>query len=269
VLDLIKNRIEYENSLSIEEYFLLKKNRINWKALSSNEDVVELLKDRIEYEKNTPEYTRKYEENRIDWAALSLNRNANELLKARIEYEKGLSDEEYEKLEDNKLDWTYISGNQCAIELLKANPEKIVWENLSYNENAIDLLKANIDKVVWDDDYYYLFEDIFINNLSELVELFKEKIEYEKNISDEKYKKIDWKRLCYTQNAVEIFKAYPAKIVWKYLSKNKDPAVIELLRDRFEYEKQLKELNIEEYENLEDKYKIHKSFPNHFHFYQK
>ena len=28
VLDLIKNRIEYENSLSIEEYFILKKNRI-------------------------------------------------------------------------------------------------------------------------------------------------------------------------------------------------------------------------------------------------
>jgi hypothetical protein len=274
VLDLLRERAKYENRLSIEEYLLLQiQNRINWKALSANEDAIELLKDRIEYEKNTPEYVKICNENRVDWPALSLLRNANDILKDRIEYERCLCDEEEY---DNRIDWAYLSGNQyavelleanpekidwgtlsqnkCAIELLKANPEKIVWENLSYNEYAIDLLRDNIDKIVWYKDYYhYLFEELFYNNLSKFTELFIQKIEYEKNVTDEEYIKIDWEVLCYTQNVFDILTSYPENILWKYLSRNEDPAIIELLRQRFEYEKQLSR---EEYEKLDDIVKI-------------
>lgn len=275
ILKLVTDRIAFENSLSIEEYNSLKNNKINWRALSANERVFTLLKNRIKYENNTEDYMKKYGDNRIDWISLSLNRNATELLKERIEYEKGLSKEDYEKLDDNRIDWTYLSGNPSAIDLLRANPEKIdwgtlsqnkyaidllkenpekiVWESLSYNQNAIDMLKENVEKIVWDNDYYYLFEEIFINNLSELIELFKKKIEYEKNINDEKYKKIDWNRLSLTQNTYELLKTYPEKIVWKNLSKNKDPAIIELLKERFEYEKGLSN---EEYLKVEYKKKI-------------
>ena len=258
-MKLITDRIEYENSLSIDEYFNLRNNKINWRALSANEKIFKLLKNRVDYENNTEEYMKKYGENRIDWATLSLNRVASELLKDRIVYENGLSEKEYEKLDDNKIEWTYLSGNpyaiellnenldkidwntlsqnKCAITMLKANFEKIVWESISYNQNAIEILKENVEKIVWDNDYYCLFEEIFINNLSELTDLFKKKIEYEKNITDEKYKKIDWRRLSLTQNTYELLKTYPDKIIWKNLSKNKDPAMNKLLNDRFEYEK--------------------------------
>jgi hypothetical protein len=73
IIELLRERIEYENSLSEKEYYSLGINKIDWKYLSlnsKNKSVIELLK----------EYPEK-----IDWRNLSINDNAIELLSANPE----------------------------------------------------------------------------------------------------------------------------------------------------------------------------------------
>lgn len=138
---------------------------------------------------------------------VSNNRNNKilKLLRDRIEYENRPEDKEYTIINGkiNAIDWKFIcinSKNNNAIELLKENKDKINWNELSENEYAIELLR--------------------------------DRIECEKSLNKEEYKKI-------------------SKINWKKLSKNIN--AIELLRDRIEYEKKLSK---KEYEELEDNDKI-------------
>ena len=73
IIEFLRERIEYENSLSKEEYNSLGINIIDWKYLSlnsRNKSIINLLK----------EYPEK-----IDWRNLSMNENAIELLKANPE----------------------------------------------------------------------------------------------------------------------------------------------------------------------------------------
>ena len=127
------------------------------------------------------------------------------LLRDRIDYENRPEDKEFTIINGkiNAIDWKFIcinSKNNNTIELLKENKDKINWNELSENEYAIELLR--------------------------------DRIECEKSLNKEEYKKI-------------------SKINWKKLSKNIN--AIELLRDRIEYEKKLSK---KEYEELEDNDKI-------------
>ena len=70
-ISAIKERIEYENKLSQEEYKNLGDNKIDWSRLSKNPNAIKLLYNNY---------------NKIDWNALSSNKNAINLLKERIEY---------------------------------------------------------------------------------------------------------------------------------------------------------------------------------------
>lgn len=135
-IDLLKERVAYENRLGLEEYNKLS-NKVDWEYLSMNPNAIELLRANP---------------SKIDWRALSKNPKAIELLKERVEYENGLGLEEYNKLL-NRINWLSLSKNPNAIELLKANPSKIHQGSLSENSGAADLLadllEANPDNIHW------------------------------------------------------------------------------------------------------------------------
>ena len=118
-MKLLKERIEYEKSLSIKEYRALS-NKINWSYLSNNKNATKILEENID---------------KIVWSALSNNLVAIHLLEA------------YQK----KIDWVVLSGNPNAMNLLEANQDKINWSSLSRNPNAMNLLEANQDKINWDE----------------------------------------------------------------------------------------------------------------------
>ena len=142
-IDLLKIRIEYENSLSSEDYNNLR-NKINWEELSKNPNAIELLTNN---------------QDKINWRWLCINPNAIKLLKLRIEYENLL---DYDDCFISEICWKGLSENLNAIELLKIRIEyenlldyddyfehKIDWKRLSKNPNAINLLKENQDKIDW------------------------------------------------------------------------------------------------------------------------
>uniref|UniRef100_A0A6C0L8U0 Uncharacterized protein n=1 Tax=viral metagenome TaxID=1070528 RepID=A0A6C0L8U0_9ZZZZ len=118
-IKLLKERVEYENSLSIEEYRKLS-NKVNWLFLSNNPNVIKILEDNID---------------KIVWTALSNNQKAIKLLEAN----------------QDKIDWATLSGNPEAMSLLEANQDKIEWTTLSRNPKAMSLLEANQDKIVWEE----------------------------------------------------------------------------------------------------------------------
>lgn len=158
VLNLLNERIEYENRPSDKEYTIINgkinmidwrfmcinstnsnviellkahKDKIDWNELCGNEYAIDLLRERIECEKslNKDEYKKL---SKINWKKLSKNINAVELLRDRIEYEKKLTQKEYEDLGDNdKIDWYILSQNKNAIELLRENTDKIDWRFLT------------------------------------------------------------------------------------------------------------------------------------------
>lgn len=116
---LLKGRVEYENSLSIDTYNHLT-NKINWMYLSNNQNAIKIL------EAN---------QSKIVWSALSNNPKAIKIL------------------EDNqeKIVWEVLSSNPEAIKLLKANPQKIVWDRLARNTNAMSILEASQANINWDE----------------------------------------------------------------------------------------------------------------------
>jgi len=116
-MKLLKDRVEYESSLSIEEYRKLS-NKVNWLYLSNNPNAIKILKENID---------------KIVWTGLSNNLEAINLLKAN----------------PDKIVWEVLSGNPEAMSLLEANQDKINWEVLSRNPKAMSLLEANQDKIVW------------------------------------------------------------------------------------------------------------------------
>jgi hypothetical protein len=116
-IKLLKERVEYENSLSNEEYRKLS-NKVNWLFLSNNPNAIKILKENID---------------KIVWTALSNNLGAIHLLEEN----------------QDKIDWATLSGNPEAMNLLEANQDKIDWEVLIRNPNAMNLLEANQDKINW------------------------------------------------------------------------------------------------------------------------
>ena len=263
-ISVIKERIEYENRLSREEYEKLGDNKIDWFRLSANPNGILLLKERIEYENGlTEEEYENLGKNKIDWGELSANPNAIELLynnynkihwiqlsgnpngilllKERLEYENRLSKEEYENLGKNKICGVYLSDNENAIELLKAYPEKIDWEQLSNNENSIDLFK---ERVIYENELteeeYEKLGDNKINWLSMCecyynysCDIIRERFKYEISLNIEKQLSLDEERY----------------IRWDILSNTENMNVIELLEERLEYENRLTEEEYIDYYN--------------------
>ena len=108
-MELLKERVEYEDSLTIDEYENLN-DKIDWFSFACICDDINIL------EKH---------QDKLDSGAIGSNLNA-------IEYIKKYIDE---------TDWDALSSNPNAIELLKNHKNKINWSCLSQNPNAIDLLK--------------------------------------------------------------------------------------------------------------------------------
>ena len=86
--------------------------------------------------------------------------------------------------------------------------------------------------------------DIFIlsgNNAA--TQLLMEQADYEYTLSQEEYdkleeeKKISWMRLCVNEEAIDILKKYPSKILWAYLSSSKNQQAVDMIKERMEYEK--------------------------------
>ena len=114
---LLKERVEYESSLSKDTYNHLT-NKINWAYLSNNQNAIKIL------EAN---------QSKIVWGALSNNPKAINILGKN----------------QGKIDWEVLSGNPEAIRLLKDNPQRIVWDRLARNTNAMSILEANQANINW------------------------------------------------------------------------------------------------------------------------
>jgi len=153
---------------------------------------------------------------KLDWKKLSLNPNAIELLKAnltKIDWESLSSNPNSEAIEllkanPSKISWGILSANPAAIDLLKANNNEINWEMLSANpsDGAIELLKANRDYIYW--------ANLSSNTNSEAIELLKNKINEENEMSEDDYNDL----------------GYYNRINWANLSSNTNPEAIELLK---------------------------------------
>ena len=90
--------------------------KIHWFRLSRNPNpnAIELLRERIEYENSLTKEELDYlnYSEQINWSNLAANPNAIDLLKERIEYEKALADEELDESE-SKIDWYELSSNSA------------------------------------------------------------------------------------------------------------------------------------------------------------
>jgi hypothetical protein len=267
-IDLLEDRIEYENSLTDAQFHQLQK-KINWNDLSKNSNAINLLtenQDKINWKllclnPNAIELLKKNQD-RIKWYLLCKNQNAIDLLKKRIEYEKTLIDKELDESEI-KIDWEELSTNPNAIELLKKNQDKIVWEFLSTNPNAIDLLKERIEyeKALTDEELDESeskidWEELSTNpNAIKLLKKNQDKIVWEFlstnpnaiNLLKKNQDKINWDYLSLNPNAIELLKKNQDKIKWEYLSAN--PNAIDLLKNRIKYEKSLTGAQFNQLEN--------------------
>jgi hypothetical protein len=244
------------------------KKKLNWSYLSQNPSAIDLLKE------NT---------HKIDWSLLSGNPNPDviKLLEERIKYENNLDDNEYIELvtSGNNICWYSLSQNPNAIKLLKKNYNEIVWYklaknsnpnvikllqkqikvgftdndseesvwfSLSQNPNTMEILKDNPDKIIWC--------ELSKNSNPDAIELLKNRITYESNLSREEYydlegrNRINWKGLSANPNAIDLLKENPEQINFNYLSAN--PKAIDLLKEQIKYENTL---DVEEYKALENK----------------
>ena len=244
------------------------KKKLNWSYLSQNPSAIDLLKE------NT---------HKIDWSLLSGNPNPDviKLLEERIKYQNNLDDYRYRKLviSGNSINCYLLSQNPNAIRLLKkyyncivwyklaknSNPnvikllqkqikvgftdndsEESVWFSLSQNPNTMEILKDNPDKIIWC--------ELSKNSNPDAIELLKNRITYESNLSREEYydlegrNRINWKGLSANPNAIDLLKENPEQINFNYLSAN--PKAIDLLKEQIKYENTL---DVKEYKALENK----------------
>lgn len=224
IMELVKERVEYEKGLSPEDYDMLEVTDVlDWCYLTENPSAIDILKANP---------------GKIVWSLLSNNTNplAIDLLRERAVLENNMSKKAYNKL-GNKIDWDSLSINANAIELLKEYPHKIKWDYLSANPAAIDLLKENPNAIDWE----------MLSENPNAIQMLKENP-----------KKIDWERLCKNPNAIELLKKNRKKINWKLPRRGSsmhacgygvclNENAFELIKERAEYEMSLTH---EEYEDL-------------------
>jgi hypothetical protein len=170
-ISVIKERIEYENRLSLEQRQEERNrgvNKISWNTISktSNPIAIELLK---EYHENicwinlcanehpyAIELLKKYPE-KIYWSALCLNKNPDviPLLKERIELEKTLLTLTNHSQYTNTINWEHLFNNECMFELIMDRIEYEKhnnWIMASGGRNGItkihDLSSQMINKIL-------------------------------------------------------------------------------------------------------------------------
>jgi len=131
--------------------------------------------------------------------------------------------------------------------LLQVKPEYNSYLNmLNYDihEKIINAYKSIMPKYVLRD--WFSKDMINWNSLSinpYAIELLKEKVQIEKNMTNEEYnkletnKKINWKYLSANECAIDILKQYEKDIVWSYFCDNKNPRAFDMIKTRIEYEK--------------------------------
>jgi len=169
---------------------------------------------------------------------ISLNRSLNEL-----KLNKSLKISKKSFNSENKID--KIKEKYKNIYLLYwIDINKLNWDNLSENPNAINLLNKNFDKINWN--------RLSKNINPKIKNLLEKRIEYEKELSDEEYKKlsnkIDWYSLLLNPN-IENFKKLlrfnKIENKWDVISKNSN--AINFIKDHIKFERSL---NKSEYDNL-------------------
>ena len=160
VIDLLSERIKFENQLSKEEYDKLRlPYKINWKLLSANPKAIKILKE--EYDNPNSD--------KLVWSALCSNPNAFDILK-----------EEYKEYPNsNKLVWSAICSNpnpkivKLLEKELKIFPQHIDMNALAGNKTTevIKFLNDNFDlKINEDIDFWRI---LFGNSNSEILEIIK------------------------------------------------------------------------------------------------
>ena len=131
----------------------IKPEQLSWNNLSNNPNAMELLKERVEYEDSLTIDEYENLNDKIDWYSFAyICDDINILEKHHDKLDSGsvgsnLNAIEYIKKYIHKTDWDALSSNPNAIELLKNNRNNINWSCLSQNPNAIDLLKENRNKI--------------------------------------------------------------------------------------------------------------------------
>jgi ribosomal protein L24E len=212
-ISVIKERIEYENKLSKEEYEKLGDNKIIWcdNIVDDNYNC-DIIRERFKYEisLNIEKQLNLGMGDYIRWDILSNTENMNviELLEERLEYENRLTEEEYIRL--NKYSERCVSllslicnnnatkliKNKNIIELLTNNPHKIDW-NSCYEDSCITdnfivllnkLFEKNPDEICWITISSYPF-----NENPTIIMLLKKRLRYENNLSKEEYDKLKYK----------------------------------------------------------------------------
>lgn len=236
--------------------------QIHWSELSSNPNAIYLLKKRIEYEKTLTidELKKNPLYDNIHWPKLSSNINAIDILAKKIEEEKRLSEIELINLGyTRRISLEALSANQNAVPLLKANQNKIVWNTFVNNKNLdIDLfekllLKTKNLETLTAELKLLPFEAIEWHNIwtipnsaaiNMLYKIFPEKINY-KDLSKNKCSaaiklllndktKIDWSNLSLnTHNkAIKLLENNSFRINWLHLALNTNIKAIKLIEDK-------------------------------------
>jgi hypothetical protein len=269
------------------ELLKAKPNKIVWAYLCSNtnHEAIDMLRAKVENEENLSikTYRQKHEfsQRYINWNKLSSNPKAIDIIKFALNEENKLKDEAQNVKQFLKVSWSSLCSNTNAIDLLTANKDKIDWEILSSNPNAIKLLikKIEEDKDIDMLEYYRKLPPkykIDWNALSKNPAIFiplkeigraksaivsriltsyispKSKtntttslLDLPKDLQREIIKK--YKDLVIVKNRLRY--GIPIdKLNWEYLSEN--PNVIDLLRDRIDFEKSLTQ---DEYKKLPSK----------------
>jgi hypothetical protein len=164
----------------------------------------------------------------IEWLRpdrVSLNRNARKLLEQN----------------PHLMDWDAMSSNPSMVHLLAMNPDKINWRELATNENAYDLMMLHEGKIS--------FTNIWLNENPDIIRYALDNANYadDEDDDDDDDIKVDWFQLCtnpvafpmvnwgiHFENidwagmswnphpgAIALLMAYPHRIDWSVLSKNK------------------------------------------------
>ena len=219
-IKLLRERIKFEKTFEKTQLFA---NRgINWEILCENnsQGAIELVKERIEIEKTMPYfqvlfYNKKYKYG-VSWAFLCSNTNpeAFKLLRQQIEDEKEIYKDkvQYQDTLDTelkKLDRLDVDDKEKIIKYAKDVIRKIA----RYERYKLRGLLTN-KETNHDNDRIDWFQ-LCANSSPEAVQLIKERIKYEKEL---------------TRNG----ELYKSKIDLVGLALNQEPEAIELLMQRIQ-----------------------------------
>jgi len=155
----------------------------------------------------------------------------------------------------DKLDWDNLSYNPNSMILLDKYHNNINWKNLSNNPYTVELIRKYIFgknlKTFKSNNPAYILKSpeeldwAVLSSNTEAIDLLEARIEQGGD-------GIDWNIFSYNKEAIYILRKpeYRKYIDWAVLSSN--PSAIDLLADKWEEDKRLKVLDVEQYNNLKE-----------------